>query len=46
MSKVTTALDDIMTFVEGLDILNSTLCIFAEGFQGLSKAFHYAKNAS
>ncbi len=32
-------------FVEGVDIFNSTLCVFADGFPGLSKAFHKAKNA-
>jgi hypothetical protein len=26
---------------EGLNILISTVCVCADGFQGLSKAFHY-----
>jgi hypothetical protein len=28
-------------FFEGLNILFSTFCLCADGFQGLSKAFHY-----
>jgi hypothetical protein len=28
-------------FLEGLNILISTLCVCADGLQGLSKAFHY-----
>ena len=28
-------------FFEGLSILISTFCVCADGFQGLSKAFHY-----
>jgi hypothetical protein len=28
-------------FFEGLNILILTLCVCADGFQGLSKAFHY-----
>ncbi len=28
-------------FVEGLNILIFDFCVFADGFQGLSKAFHY-----
>jgi hypothetical protein len=28
-------------FFEGLNILISTFCVCADGFQGLSKAFHY-----
>jgi hypothetical protein len=27
--------------IQGLDILNSTFCVCADGFQGLPKAFHY-----
>ncbi len=30
-------------FFEGLNILVSTFCVSADGFQGLSKAFHYPK---
>ncbi len=28
-------------FLEGLNIFISTFCVCADGFQGLSKAFHY-----
>ncbi len=28
-------------FFKGLNILISTFCVCADGFQGLSKAFHY-----
>ncbi len=28
-------------FFEGLNILISTFCVCADGFQGLSNAFHY-----
>jgi hypothetical protein len=28
-------------FFEGLSILISTFCVCVDGFQGLSKAFHY-----
>jgi hypothetical protein len=28
-------------FFEGLNILISTFCVYADGFQDLSKAFHY-----
>ncbi len=28
-------------FFEGLNILIRTFCVYADGFQGLSKAFHY-----
>ncbi len=28
-------------FFEGINILISTFCVCADGFQGISKAFHY-----
>jgi hypothetical protein len=28
-------------YFEGLNILISTFCVCADGFQGISKAFHY-----
>jgi hypothetical protein len=30
-------------FFKGLNILVSTFCVSADGFQGLSKVFHYPK---
>jgi hypothetical protein len=32
---------EMNSFFEGLNILISTFCVCADGFQGLSKAFHY-----
>ncbi len=32
---------EMYIFVEGLNILIGTFCVCADGFQGLSKAFHY-----
>ncbi len=33
---------EMYIFVEGLNILISTFCVCADGFQGLSKALHYS----
>jgi hypothetical protein len=33
--------DEMDIFFEGLSILISTFCVCADGFQGLSIAFHY-----
>jgi hypothetical protein len=41
MHQGTVSRDEIDIFFEGLNILISTLCVCSDGFQGLSKAFHY-----
>ncbi len=33
--------NEMDNFFEGLNILISTFCVCGDGFQGLSKAFHY-----